>query len=31
VVALGLVCFGVFCFFWARHPKIAASPNTADR
>ena len=31
VVALGLVCFGVFCFFWARRPKIAASPNTADR
>lgn len=24
VVALGLVCFGIFCFFWARHPKIDA-------
>lgn len=31
VVALGLVCFGVFCFFWARHPKIAASPDSSDR
>jgi len=24
IVALGLVCFGIFCFFWARHPKIDA-------
>jgi hypothetical protein len=24
VVALGLVCFGIYCFFWARHPKIDA-------
>jgi len=24
VIALGLACFGVFCFFWARHPKIDA-------
>lgn len=24
VVALGLACFGVFCFFWARQPKIDA-------
>ena len=24
IVALGLVCFGVFCFYWARHPKIDA-------
>ena len=21
VVALGLLCFGIYCFFWARHPK----------
>lgn len=24
IVALGLACFGIFCFFWARHPKIDA-------
>jgi hypothetical protein len=23
VMALGLVCFGVYCFFWARHPKVS--------
>jgi len=31
VVALGLVCFGIYCFFWARHPKIDVSPDPADR
>lgn len=28
VVALGLACFGVFCFFWARHPKIDAGTGS---
>ena len=22
-MALGLICFGVYCFFWARHPKVS--------
>lgn len=28
VVALGLACFGIFCFFWARHPKIDAGTGS---
>lgn len=23
IMALGLVAFGVYCFFWARHPKVS--------
>jgi Domain of Unknown Function (DUF1206) len=23
IMALGLICFGVFCFFWARHPRVS--------
>ncbi|HEY7811885.1 MAG TPA: DUF1206 domain-containing protein [Nakamurella sp.] len=32
VIAIGLVCFGIFCFIWAWHPKIAAgsAPSIAD-
>lgn len=30
VVALGLVCFGIFCFFWARHPKIDAGTGSGS-
>ena len=32
-MALGLVCFGVYCFFWARHPKVSTSGGggVADR
>lgn len=29
VMALGLVAFGVYCFFWARHPKVSTSGDTA--
>lgn len=28
VMALGLMAFGVYCFFWARHPKV--STNTTQ-
>lgn len=27
VMALGLIAFGIYCFFWAKHPKV--STNTA--
>ncbi len=27
LMALGLIAFGIYCFFWARHPKV--STNTA--
>lgn len=30
VVALGLVCFGIFCFFWARQPKIDAGTGPSS-
>jgi len=25
IMALGLIAFGVYCFFWARHPKVSTS------
>ena len=28
LMALGLIAFGVYCFFWARHPKV--STNTSQ-
>src|SRR6478752_7191135 len=31
LMALGLVCFGVYCFFWARHPKVSTSGNGGGR
>ena len=29
VMALGLIAFGVYCFFWARHPKVSTSGGNA--
>lgn len=31
LMALGLVCFGVYCFFWARHPKVSTDTGAAAR
>jgi hypothetical protein len=31
VMALGLICFGVYCFFWARFPKVSTDTPTAGR
>lgn len=31
VMALGLICFGVYCFFWARHPKVSTDTGAAVR
>ncbi len=31
LMALGLVCFGVYCFFWARHPKVSTSGGAGSR
>jgi sulfite exporter TauE/SafE len=31
LMALGLVCFGVYCFFWARHPKVSTSSGGGGR
>ena len=31
LMALGLVCFGVYCFFWARHPKVSTSGSAGSR
>jgi hypothetical protein len=31
LMALGLVCFGVYCFFWARHPKVSTSSGGGAR
>lgn len=31
VLALGVLAFGVFCFVWARHPRVTASRNPAGR
>ena len=28
LMALGLACFGVYCFAWARHPKVSADTDT---
>jgi hypothetical protein len=29
VMALGLIAFGVYCFFWAHHPKVSTSGGNA--
>ncbi|MET0866430.1 MAG: DUF1206 domain-containing protein [Nakamurella sp.] len=31
IMALGLIAFGVFCFFWARHPKVSTNNGSAGR
>jgi hypothetical protein len=28
-MALGLICFGVYCFFWARHPRVSTDTRAA--
>jgi len=30
LMALGLICFGVYCFFWARHPKVSTSGGSGN-
>ena len=29
VMALGLICFGVYCFFWARYPRVSTDTRAA--
>jgi hypothetical protein len=29
LMALGLIAFGVYCFFWARHPKVSTDTGAA--
>ncbi len=29
LMALGLICFGIYCFFWARHPRVSTGGDTA--
>lgn len=29
LMALGLICFGIYCFFWARSPRVSTSGGTA--
>jgi len=29
IMALGLIAFGIFCFFWARHPKVSTNNGTS--
>ena len=31
LMALGLICFGVYCFFWARNPKVSTSGAGGNR
>jgi len=31
LMALGLICFGVYCFFWATHPKVSTDTGAAAR
>lgn len=31
VLALGVIAFGVYCFVWARHPRVTADEGSADR
>ena len=28
-MALGLICFGVYCLFWARHPRVSTDTRAA--
>ena len=30
-MALGLICFGVYCFFWATHPKVSTDTGATAR
>ncbi len=30
LMALGLICFGIYCFFWARYPRVSTSGGTAE-
>ena len=30
-MALGLMCFGVFCFFWARSPKVTTAGDQSGK
>jgi hypothetical protein len=27
LMALGLACFGIYCFAWARHPKVSTDTD----
>jgi len=29
IMALGLIAFGIFCFFWARHPRVSTNNSSA--
>ncbi len=31
LMALGLICFGVYCFFWARYPRVSTDGGTSSR
>ena len=31
LMALGLICFGIYCFFWATHPKVSTDTGAAAR
>ncbi|MGS0685210.1 DUF1206 domain-containing protein [Nakamurella sp. GG22] len=31
LLALGLVCFGVYCFVWARHPRVSTAGSRGAR
>ncbi len=31
LLALGLICFGVYCFVWARHPRVSTAGGRAAR
>jgi len=31
LMALGLICFGIYCFFWAKHPKVSTDTGAAAR
>jgi sulfite exporter TauE/SafE len=31
LMALGLICFGIYCFVWARYPRVSTSGSAAGR
>ena len=31
LMALGLACFGIYCFAWARHPKVSTATDTGHQ
>ena len=31
LMALGLACFGIYCFAWARHPKVPPTPTNRSK